>query len=97
MRETEKAEVALERAMIIALQLGTQDKAGLAALTMIEELDGLSADALITNHERARTWLADFPNVDLLQRLTEAARKVLVRLKGKIDPDDALKTLLRKS
>jgi hypothetical protein len=95
--ETESAEVDLERAMIVAVELGTLDKAGLAALTMIEELEGLSAEALITNYERADTWLADFPSLELLQRVNDAARKVLVRLKGKIDPDEALEILLRKN
>lgn len=95
--ETERAEVDLERAMIVAVQLGTLDKAGLAALTMIEELEGLSAEALITNYERASTWLADFPSLELLQRVNDAAKKVLVRLKGKLDPDEALDILLRKN
>ncbi len=95
--ETEKAEVDLERAMIVGVQLGTLDKAGLAALTMIEELEGLSAEALITNYERASTWLADFPSLELVQRVNDAARKVLVRLKGKLDPDEALDILLRKN
>jgi len=95
--ETERAEVDLERAMIVAVQLGTLDKAGLAALTMIEELEGLSAEALITNYKRASTWLADFPSIELLLRVNDAARKVLVRLKGKLDPDEALDILLRKN
>src|SRR5687767_10397339 len=60
MGQTESAQVELERAIIVAVQLGTLDKAGLAALTMIEELDGLSADALIGNYELASIWLIDF-------------------------------------
>ncbi|MEK6278716.1 MAG: hypothetical protein AABN95_00015 [Acidobacteriota bacterium] len=40
LRQTEMAEVELQRAIIVAVQLGTLNKAGLAALTMIEELDG---------------------------------------------------------
>lgn len=95
--ETERAEVDLERAMIVAVQLGTLDKAGLAALVIIEELDGLSAEALMTNYERASTWLADYPSLELLQRVNDAAKKVLVRLKGKLDPDEALEILLRKN
>lgn len=95
--ETERAEVDLERAMIVAVQLGTLDKAGLAALTMIEELEGLSAEALLTNYERADTWLVDYPSIELLQRVNDAARKVLIRLNGKLDPDDALDILLRRN
>jgi len=95
--ETERAEVDLERAMIVAVQLGTLDKAGLAALTMIEELEGLSAEALMTNYERADTWLANYPSIELLQRVNDAARKVLVRLKGKLDPDEALDILFRRN
>jgi hypothetical protein len=95
--QTDGAEVDLERAMIVAVQLGTLDKAGLAALTMIEELDGLSAEALITNYERASTWLADFSTLELLHRINDASRKILFRLKGKTDPDQSLEILLRKN
>ncbi len=97
LHEAERAEVELERAVIVAVQLGTMDKAGLAALTMIEELDGLSLEALVTNYERASTWLADFPTLELLHRVNDAARKILFRLKGKIDPDEALEILLCKN
>ena len=97
LRQPEMAEVELERAIIIAVQLGTLDKAGLAALTMIEELDGLSGESLITNYELASTWLADFASLELLERVNDAARKILVRLKGKIDPNEALEILLRKN
>src|ERR1700730_1135845 len=69
LRQPEMAEVELERAIIIAVQLGTLDKAGLAALTMIEELDGLSGESLITNYELASTWLADFASLELLERV----------------------------
>lgn len=95
--QTEIAEIQLERAIIVTVQLGTMDKAGLAALTMIEELDGLTADALVTNYERASTWLPNYPSLDLLQRINNAARKILFRLKGKIDPEEALEILLGKN
>jgi tetratricopeptide (TPR) repeat protein len=92
--QTEMAEAELEKAIIVAVQLGTLDKAGLAALTMIEELNGLSAEALITNYEWASTWLTDLASLELLQRVNNAARKILVRLKGKIDHDEAVDSLL---
>jgi hypothetical protein len=95
--ETGTAELALNRALIVALQIGSLYHAGLVALTMIEELDGLSAEALITNYERASTWLAEDFTRELLHRINDASRKILFRLGGTIDPDEALEILLRKN
>jgi hypothetical protein len=92
--QTERAELMLERAIETALRVGNLDKAGVAALTMIEELEHLSREALITTYERASTWLGNSSSLELLQRLANAARKVFVRLMGKMDPDEALEILL---
>jgi hypothetical protein len=92
----ERAELTLERAIEAALGVGNLDKAGLAALTMIEELEQLSRDALITNYDRASTWLGHSTSLELLQRVANAARKVFVRLMGKMDPEEALEILLAK-
>ena len=61
---------------------------------MIEELDQLSLDSLLTANGRASTWLPNFPSVELLQRINNAARKVLFRLTGGLDPDEALEILV---
>ncbi len=82
--ETERAEVDLERAMIVAVQLGTLDKAGVAALTMIEELDGLSAEALMTNYERANTWLADFSELRTVAKSQRCSQESARQIKGPV-------------
>jgi hypothetical protein len=92
----ERAELTLERAIEVALGAGNLEKAGLAALTMIEELEHLSREVVITTYELASTWLGNSSSLELLQRVANAARKVLVRLKGKMDPEEALEILLAK-
>jgi hypothetical protein len=92
----ERAELTLERAIEAALRVGNLEKAGLAALTMIEEVEHLSREALITTYELSSTWLENSSSLELLQRVTNAARKVFVRLMGKMDPEEALAILLAK-
>jgi hypothetical protein len=92
----ERAELTLERAIEAALRVGNLEKAGLAALTMIEELEHLSREALITTCELASTWPGNSSSLELLQRVANAARKVFVRLMGKMDPEEALEILLAK-
>jgi hypothetical protein len=94
---TEKAERTLARAIEAALQIGDFEKAGLAALTMIEELDQLPPEALIKAYEMASSWLAENASFELLLRVNNAAKKMLISLGGRIDPEEALEILLAKS
>jgi hypothetical protein len=68
----------------VAHQVGALNKAGLAALTMIEELDQLAPETLYAAYDRASDWLAKSQSQDLLLRMNAAARKVFSKLQGEL-------------
>jgi DNA-binding NtrC family response regulator len=73
-----QSRLALQRAIEIAHQAGNLDGAGLAALTMIEELgDNLTRDELRTIYERADQLLTNSQNSKTLGRLRAGARRIL--------------------
>ncbi len=72
------AQLALERAVEIAVQSGNSEGASLALLTMIEELgDYLSADEIQFSYRRADELLTASPHLEILERLRHAARRAL--------------------
>jgi len=77
----EPAHFTLQRAMEIADQVGAYNKAGLAALTLIEELaDKLAPELVVAAYNGAERWLAELQESKEVQlRLNAAARKVLAR------------------
>jgi tetratricopeptide (TPR) repeat protein len=81
LKRAEPAQFAFQKAIEVAHQVGALNKAGIAALTMIEELEELSADALYAAYDRASEWLAKSQSQDLLLRLNAAARKVFASLR----------------
>jgi transcriptional regulator with GAF, ATPase, and Fis domain len=73
-----QARFTLQRAIEVAHQAGDLDGAGLAALTIIEELgDHLTCDELRTIYERADQLLANSQHSKTLSRLRSCARRVL--------------------
>ena len=77
----EQSRATLERAISIAEQAGDLERAGLAALSLIEQLfEHLSDDELCSVLERARCFLKDTQDTALLHRLTECACSVLSRI-----------------
>jgi DNA-binding NtrC family response regulator len=95
--KTEPAQYNLQRGIEVAEQVGALNLAGVAALTLIEELDDLSPQILALACERANEWLTDSQSPDLLRRLSAAAIKVLAKVQaglmldrpGKIDMEEA--------
>ncbi|HMF55076.1 MAG TPA: tetratricopeptide repeat protein [Pyrinomonadaceae bacterium] len=78
------ARAALESAIRVAQQAGSPEGAGLAALTIIEELgDHLSVDEIISVYEEADQFLADSQHPKILQRMRGSARKVFKTRSGK--------------
>ncbi len=74
----DRARVSLERAMEVAEQAGDIEGAGMAALTMIEELDrSLTPDEMSAVYERADDLLARTQHPGTPVRLRRAARRVL--------------------
>ncbi len=92
----EQAQFTFQRAMEVAHQVGALNKAGLAALTMIEELDDLSRTTLQSSFQRASEWLANVQSKELVARFTAAANKVYAVLNSEMTPEEATEALLNK-
>lgn len=81
LRQGEQARATFERAMMIAEQAGHLESAGLASLSLIEQLaEHLSTDELCVILERARNFLRHTQNADTLHRLNECAYRALSRV-----------------
>lgn len=92
----EHAQLIFQRAIEIGFQIEALSAAGLAALTMIEEIDQLSPEILQAAYQQARTWLATAQNPEILRRLTEAAGKVVAGVQPSLSEEETMKALLTK-
>ena len=91
----DRAHYVLQRAIEVAHEVGALNKAGLAALTLIEEVD-LNPTTLRAAYQKANDWLADSQSQALLLRLNDVARKLALSLCEKPSRDDAVHVLLAK-
>ncbi|MDT4953100.1 MAG: two-component system, NtrC family, response regulator AtoC [Acidobacteriota bacterium] len=74
----EESHLTLERAIEVASQAGDNESAGVAALTIIEELgECLGVEEMTNLYERADQCLANSQNSETLTRLRASARRVL--------------------
>lgn len=97
LKQTERAQFIFQEAIEVAEQVGALNKAGLAALTLIEELDELSPDTLTVAYDRASEWLANSQSQDLLLRLNAAGRKVFSTSRGELNTQDAAQAIRNKT
>mgnify|MGYP003288766814 CR=1 FL=1 len=79
--KTERAQFTIQRAIEIANQAGSLNQAGIAALTLIEEINDLSAEMLSVAYEQAGEWLAETQSNALLLRFKEAGSKLAAKLR----------------
>jgi tetratricopeptide (TPR) repeat protein len=93
LKQTERAQFTFQKAIEIGHQVGALNKAGLAALTLIEELDDLPAETLYAAYDRASEWLAKSQSQDILLRLNATARKVFANIRGELKPEVATETV----
>ncbi len=91
-----RAQITLQRAIEVAHEADALNKAGLAALTMIEEVDPLSPDTLQAAYQQAREWLADSQSREVLSRLSAAGGKLADSLCKEMSRDEAVDVLLPK-
>jgi len=91
-----RAQIILQRAIEVAHEADALNKAGFAALTMIEELDPLSPDTLQAAYQQARVWLTDSQNREVLSRLSAAGGKLADSLCREMSRDEAVDVLLTK-
>jgi len=91
-----RAHVILQRAIEVAHEADALNKAGLATLTMIEEVDRLSPDTLQAAYQQAHEWLADSQSLEVLSRLSAAANKLAASVRKELSRDEAVDLLLTK-
>jgi tetratricopeptide (TPR) repeat protein len=95
LKQTERAQFTFQRAIEVAHQVGALNKAGAAALTLIEEVDELAPDTLYAAYD-ASEWAANSQSPELLQRLNRAARKVFTTLQGELKASSATDAIFNK-
>jgi tetratricopeptide (TPR) repeat protein len=96
LKHRERAQFTFQKALEVAHQVGAQQKVGLAALTMIEELDQLSPDILRAAYDQADEWLAKSQSQELSSRLNAAARKLFAGSQGKSKAERPIEVLLNR-
>ena len=79
LKEPQRAQFIFQQAIEIAHQAGSINRAGLAALTMIEEIDTLPREVQSVAFEQAREWLASSESPDINPRLKRARKKIAQR------------------
>ena len=96
LRRPARAQITLQRAIGVAHEADALNKAGLAALTMIEEVDHLTPETLQAAYQQAREWLADSQGREVLSRLSAAGGKLADILCREMSRDEAVDVLLTK-
>lgn len=92
----ERAQLILRSAYEVAVQVDAFPKAGLAALTLIEEISELEPATLQAAHDRAREWLSKSEEQEILVRLNNAAGKLVSSMRGELSAEQATEILLIK-
>jgi len=80
--QTVHAQFAFQKAIEVGHQAGALSRAGIAALTLIEEIDDLSTEILSSAYEQAGEWLADCQSQELLLRFKAVGKKLALKLRG---------------
>ena len=83
MRAPARAQFIFQSAIEIAHQAGSLNCAGLAALTMIQEMDTLPPEVQSVAYEQAREWLGSGDSPDIKPRLRAVAKKIDARCRVK--------------
>jgi tetratricopeptide (TPR) repeat protein len=96
LKQTERAQFTFQRAIEVAHQVGALNKAGLAALTLIEEVDELAPDALYAAYD-ASEWATNSQSPELLRRLNRVARKVFATVRGELKTEASMDAIFNKS
>jgi tetratricopeptide (TPR) repeat protein len=92
----ERAHFIFQQAIQTALRVNALNIAGLATLTMIEEIDHLSPATLQAAYQQAREWLSTSQSQEVKIRLGDAAGKVTASVPGELSSEEATEMLLTK-
>ena len=82
LRKPDQAQFTFQRAIELAHGAGALSTAGIAALTMIEEIDQLSTETLSYAYEHAGEWLSTCQSQELWFRFKVAGKKVVRGLRS---------------
>jgi tetratricopeptide (TPR) repeat protein len=88
------AHVIFRQAIESAYQVNALNIAGLAALTLIEEIQELSPEVLQAAYRQAREWLACSQSPDIKLRLADVAGLVVASIHTELSTDEATEILL---
>lgn len=96
LHRSERAQVVFQQAIKVAHQVNALNMAGLAALTLIEEIKELPPATLQAAYQQAREWLSTSQSPDVKLRLGDAAGKFAASVHGELTSDEATEVLLTK-
>ena len=91
---TAHAHVIFRQAIEAAHQVNALNICGLAALTLIEEIQELSPEMLQAAYRQAREWLANSQSPDFKLRLADVAGRVVASIHTELSADEATEILL---
>jgi len=93
-RRKDRAQLIFQRAIEVACRVNAFSTAGLAALTLIEEIDPLSPATLNAAYRQAREWLANTQGQEIRIRLGDAAGKLAAGVQVELSSEEATEILL---
>lgn len=96
LHEAERARFIFQQAIGIAHQAGSLNCAGLAALTMIEEIDTLPREVQSVAFEQAQEWLASSQSPDIKPRLKAVRKKLAAQRQSESETVGAAEVLFNK-
>ncbi len=94
--QPDRAQFTFQRAIEVAHQVGAFNRAGLAALTMIEELDQLPPEILSSAYTQAGEWLSTSDSREIWLRYKAAGKKLSLDLKHETKSIDNADILFNK-
>ena len=89
-----QAHLVFRQAIEAAHQVNALNIAGLAALSLIEEIHELSPEILQAGYRQAREWLANSQSPDIKLRLADVASRVVASIQTALTTDEATEILL---
>lgn len=91
---SEYAHSIFRQAIEVAHQVNALNTAGLAALTLIEEVQHLAPEIVQAAYRQAREWLANSQSPDTKLRLADVTDKVVASIHTELKAEDATEILL---
>lgn len=91
--QADRAQHIFREAIDVACQVNALNVAGLAALSLIEEVENLSSSMLQAAFRQAREWLANSQSPDIKLRLADAADRIVAGVDTQFTADEATEIL----